>query len=98
MAFTRDNFLSFRTLEGIADLRAQFAQLLHEAGFLGTDGKSKNRGGRGARGVKTIPAPRGAAGVDAPALPASSRGRLRVGSESVFQPEALGSARGSSAG
>ena len=35
MAFTRDNFLSFRTLEGIADLRTQFAQLLHEAGFLG---------------------------------------------------------------
>ena len=90
MAFTRDNFLSFRTLEGIADLRAQFAQLLHEAGFLGTDGKSKNRGGRGARGVKTIPAPRGAAGVDAPALPPPPA----VGSESApsrsFDPRRWG--------
>ena len=94
MAFTRDNFLSFRTLEGIADLRAQFAQLLHEAGFLGTDGKSKNRGGRGARGVKTIPAPRGAAGVDAPALPPPPA----VGSESAqgrsFNPRRLMGRRG----
>ena len=82
MAFTRDNFLSFRTLEGIADLRAQFAQLLHEAGFLGNDGKSRNRGrGRGAggqkrpetvRGVKNIPTPRGAAGSDSSALPPPS--------------------------
>ena len=51
MAFTRDNFLSFRTLEGIADLRTQFAQLLHEAGFLGARaGKGCSRGPGGGKG------------------------------------------------
>ena len=51
MAFTRDNFLSFRTLEGIADLRTQFAQLLHEAGFLGARaGKGGSRGPGGGKG------------------------------------------------
>ena len=55
MQFTRENFLSFRALEGIADLRNQFAQLLQEAGFLG------GGGGRGG-GKKGIPAPRGGRG------------------------------------
>ena len=77
MAFTRDNFLSFRTLEGIADLRAQFAQLLHEAGFLGNDGKSRNRGrgrgagGRGARESENHTRARGAAGSDSSRPPAA---------------------------
>ena len=55
MQFTRENFLSFRTLEGIADLRNQFAQLLQEAGFLGGGGKKgvpAPRGGRGRGGGK----------------------------------------------
>jgi ATP-dependent RNA helicase DHX57 len=74
MAFTRDNFLSFRTLEGIADLRTQFAQLLHEAGFLGAragKGGSRNGGGKGGSssggrgGKKNIPAPRGGSSSDA---------------------------------
>ena len=56
MQFTRENFLSFRTLEGIADLRNQFAQLLQEAGFLG--GGAGGRGG----GKKGVPAPRGGRG------------------------------------
>ena len=53
MQFTRENFLSFRTLEGIADLRNQFCQLLQEAGFLG------GGGGKGGRGGKNIPMPKG---------------------------------------
>ena len=75
MAFTRDNFLSFRTLEGIADLRTQFAQLLHEAGFLGARaGKGGSRGPGGGKGggsssgrggKKNIPAPRGGSSSDA---------------------------------
>ena len=67
MAFTRDNFLSFRTLEGIADLRTQFAQFLHEAGFLGARaGKGgKGKGGKGGGGKKNIPAPRGGSSSDA---------------------------------
>ena len=75
MAFTRDNFLSFRTLEGIADLRTQFAQLLHEAGFLGARaGKGCSRGPGGGKGggsssgrggKKSIPAPRGGSSSDA---------------------------------
>ena len=52
MAFTRENFLSFRTLEGIADMRNQFAQLLQEAGFLGGGGGGGRRGGRGGGGVR----------------------------------------------
>ena len=55
MQFTRESFLSFRTLEGIADLRNQFAQLLQEAGFLGGGGKKgvpAPRGGRGRGGGK----------------------------------------------
>ena len=100
MAFTRDNFLSFRTLEGIADLGAQFAQLLHEAGFLGNDGKSRNRGrGRGAggqkrpetvRGVKNIPTPAAPPVPDSSALPPPSPGRRP--SPRLIRP--LGSTRG----
>uniref|UniRef100_A0A7S0IGJ7 RNA helicase n=1 Tax=Micromonas pusilla TaxID=38833 RepID=A0A7S0IGJ7_MICPS len=94
-AFTRDNFLSFRTLEGIADLRAQFAQLLHEAGFLGTDGKSRGggrgrgAGGRGARGVRTIPAPRGAAGSDTSA-PSPPPPAVAESAQSRFNPRRWG--------
>ena len=40
-AFTRENFLSWRALEGIADLRNQFTELLNESGFLGSSGKKK---------------------------------------------------------
>jgi len=43
-AFTRENFLSWRALEGIADLRDQFTQLLNESGFLGTSSKKKGGG------------------------------------------------------
>ena len=84
MAFTRENFLSFRTLEGIADMRNQFAQLLQEAGFLGGGGGGGRRGGRGGgRGkggipAPRIPAPRGAANGDArqpPPPPITSGGR-----------------------
>jgi ATP-dependent RNA helicase DHX57 len=59
MQFTRENFLSYRTLEGIADLRNQFAQLLQEVGFLGGGGKKRNfPGGRG-KDKKGVPSPRG---------------------------------------
>ena len=86
MAFTRENFLSFRTLEGIADLRNQFAQLLQEAGFLGGGGGGGRRGGRGGGRGKVgipaprIPAPRGAANGEArqpppPPQPQTSGGR-----------------------
>jgi ATP-dependent RNA helicase DHX57 len=43
-AFTRENFLSWRALEGIADLRNQFTQLLNESGFLGSSSKKKGGG------------------------------------------------------
>lgn len=43
-AFTRENFLSWRALEGIADLRDQFRNLLNETGFLGSGGKKKSGG------------------------------------------------------
>ncbi|KAK9844162.1 hypothetical protein WJX81_006552 [Elliptochloris bilobata] len=42
-AFCTDSFLSVRALEGIADLRRQFQQLLAEAGFLG-GGRGRGRG------------------------------------------------------
>ena len=41
-AFTRENFLSWRALEGIADLRDQFTQLLTD--FLGSGSKKKGGG------------------------------------------------------
>jgi len=41
-AFTRENFLSWRALEGIADLRDQFTQLLTD--FLGSSSKKKGGG------------------------------------------------------
>lgn len=44
--FTRENFLSWRALEGIADLRTQFTQLLNESGFLASNGKKKRDGAR----------------------------------------------------
>jgi len=47
-AYCTDNFLSVRALEGIADLRRQFQQLLAEAGFLG--GRRGRAGGRGGGG------------------------------------------------
>ena len=39
-----------RALEGIADLRRQFQQLLAEAGFLGGRGRGRGRGGGGGGG------------------------------------------------
>jgi len=45
-AFTRENFLSWRSLEGIADLRDQFTNLLNETGFLGSSNGTKKGGGR----------------------------------------------------
>jgi ATP-dependent RNA helicase DHX57 len=82
MAFTRENFLSFRALEGVADLRNQFAQLLQEAGFLGGGSAGKKRGS-GRDKITAIPAPRsgtapGAAptpSVTTPAPPPPDNGR-----------------------
>ena len=77
MAFTRDNFLSFRTLEGVADLRNQFSQLLHEAGFLGGGGgggSGRRGGGKGSRGGPKggVPAPRQLAAGAAPFAPGAA--------------------------
>ena len=95
MAFTRDNFLSFRTLEGIADLRTQFAQLLHEAGFLGARaGKGGSRGPGGGKGggsssgrggKKNIPAPRGGSSSDA----SSTNGPESSSNRQPFNPRML---------
>ena len=93
MAFTRENFLSFRTLEGIADLRTQFAQLLHEAGFLGARaGKGSSRGPGGGKGgsssgrggKKNIPAPRGGSSSDA-----SSTNKPESSNKQPFNPRML---------
>ena len=93
MAFTRDTFLSFRTLEGIADLRTQFAQLLHEAGFLGAragKGSSRHGGGKGGGsssgrgGKKNIPAPRGGSSSDG-----SSTNKPESSNKQPFNPRML---------
>ncbi|CAG9466338.1 unnamed protein product [Pedinophyceae sp. YPF-701] len=50
--FCQDNFLSMKALQGIADLRQQFRQLLLDAGFLTGRNKANGSGGggRGGRG------------------------------------------------
>ena len=89
MQFTRENFLSFRTLEGIADLRNQFAQLLQEAGFLGAApaAEAAGKGRPRAAGRPRRPRPRRGQALGSP-RPSSGRPGLAPGEPELGKHEA----------